>query len=506
MLIEAIQIGVVVAPYVYHRLFDDITKSKPQRQLPYPRTEEGAPIPFIYGRCRIRTPILAWIRSPGTIRVRNDDGTGTGTGYDSLVPGVQFLYELNMFFVLGIPFPDGHTQLHRIWAGEAAMATQPDDGPDGSLADLTGDGGPEPAVYATTADVLGLGSGTGFVEFLNGNSSQQLEDVAYPHTATTYIGEKMQASETPGTLAGYRGYASVFLLGDAASNSVGGTVVPDRGWIVGPGAQPPTYSFEASSYPTDYLDREDVNLDANPIDVIRDVLIGKRGKLGLDVSLIDYASFFYAAVAVREEGNGYSRAIEQGQTADDIIQEILRQVDGTIYLDEVDGLFKIKLVRDDFEPADLYVINPSNCVRLENPAVGGATGLVNKVRVVFTDRDNDYQDGSAVAKNSANAVGQSGVVNEIVLQMPGVCNQASAEKIAKRELRARSRPMFKCTAIVDRQFLRHNPGDVVGLRWPLWNITGLIMRVAGVTRGAPGSNEIKLDLIQDFFGHSLDEV
>jgi hypothetical protein len=43
------------------------------------------------------------------------------------------------------------------------------------------------------------------------------------------------------------------------------------------------------------------------------------------------------------------------------------------------------------------------------------------------------------------------------------------------------------------------PGDVVSLSWPEYGISGVVMRVANVSRGTLANGAIKLDLLQDFF-------
>ncbi len=270
-------------------------------------------------------------------------------------------------------------------------------------------------------------------------------------------------------------------------------------WVHGTTAQLPSYSFECSSYPAVGLYGSQVGDEANPADVIYDLLTGTFGKLGLSTDLVDSVSFEAAARTLLDEAHGYSRAFDELRSASEYIADILKQIDAVLYEDPIDSKIKLKLIRADYVPADCLEINPENCQKIETPAAGGWTGRANKIRVTFPKRGSQYTDGSATAQNQANAVGQDGIVEEVVLDFRGVCTQALADTIAGRELAALSRPMFKCSAIVDRSFLRINPGDVVALTWPDWHISGMLMRVAGVTRGSLQSGAIKLDLIQDFF-------
>lgn len=493
-------LGLMTAGFVYHKWFEDHPKPPPSKDISLPRTDDGAPIPFIYGLCRVRTPVLAYAGDPQAVFFDGFDTNGVSV----------YLYTLDMFYILGIPFYDGNNHIHAMWAGEYRLDTAPTFGANiKQFWELNGNGDSyftggnhEYAKIASPSEVTpGAPITIGTVEFLNGGSTQELiEQGTFAHKTVASSFMESYGGVAPSLIPGYRGYMCAFLFD--VTSAAGGK------WVVGSTAQVPAYSFEVSSYPTTSLDQQMVGVEANPADVIYDLLKGVFAKLGLSAALVDYETFRAAAEALRIEGHGYSRAIEGARSAGEIIQEILVQIDAVMYEDPFDGKIKLKLIRGDYDPQDCLEITVDNCKELQNPAAGGWTGRANKIRILFTDRQNSYADGSATAQNQANAVGQDGLVEEYVVQMPGVCTQALADDIAGRELAARSRPMFKTSAIVDRSFLRIVPGDVVALTWPDWHINGMLMRVAGVTRGSLENGAIKLDLIQDTFysrrGHLID--
>ncbi len=313
-------------------------------------------------------------------------------------------------------------------------------------------------------------------EFGDGNSSQVMTS---SNTRSSMLAHGVDSAIIPG----FRGFATMHVF-NVGRNS------PDL----------PTLNWDVSSYPADYLWAQKVLEDANPADVIRNILLGTFAKLSLSPDLVDDVSFLAAAETLHLEDHGYSRCIEDLMSADELIQSVLEQADGVLHENPITGKIGIILVRNDFNTGNTLLITPDNCTKLEAPALGGWTGRVNKVRVKFQDREKEYADGSASAHNQANAVGQSGIVEELVLDMPGVSNQALADKIAARELSARSRPLFKCTAVVDRSFLEIVPGSVVRLYWPKWGIgvaRTMYLRVCGVTRGTQEDDSITLDLLQD---------
>jgi hypothetical protein len=477
MIPELISAGFLLTAFVYNRWREEQEKQKrlyEPHEIQIPQSEDGADIPLIFGTCRVRQPIIAWTYVKG---------------FSSLDDTI-----LNMVFVIGIPMNDGNCQLRvkRMWGGDQLIYS---DSTTGSTGYQYGTGGPEQPmpVFST------YGQGTGYWEYLSGGPSQVLANDGDDYTnAPTMTGRMMLRRMSASEISGYRGYVTAGLFGDFTIDEGS-----SNEWVAPAGAVP-AYSFEVQSY-VDAYSYPGVGVygaigpDSNPVNVIYDILTAKMGKLGLPVALIDTASFDAAATTLYTESHGYSRAFEQSMEAERMIQEVLTQIDGVLDEDPTTGKIKIKLIRNDYDPATVPHITKENCEGLENLAVGGWTNIVNKVRVSFTDRDHDYQEGSAYAINMANAVGQDGLAREIVIRYPGVTHLTLAENLAARELAARSRPIIRMRAIVDRSFIRVMRGDAVKVTWTDPDIGSLIFRVADVDRGTLDDGKIALDLIQDYF-------
>lgn len=480
--LAAIEGGLLALSWAYHRLTDK-PKETPPRELEefaIPITEQGAAIPHVFGRARIRRPILAWHTEPSA------SYAVIGTSHDE---GDPLDYGMNMYFLMGVGFPDGTQKLHVVWHGDIALERSFGTT---DLDDLTGDGNYEATVPLIHRFDSGAGYVGGAVEFLNGNSTQLLVETTTPYNPLTNVGERMSDAIGGGsTIPGYRGHLSAFLFAPAGSGS-------DQ-WTLGRSGNAPAYSFEVSSFPADPLYLQKVGDDCNPADVIWRILTGGMGMLGLPEAWLDYASFLAAAETLHNEGHGYSRAVTDHVSAQELLLDVLRQIDAVLFVRPSTGLITIKLVRYDYNSRLVPTINPDNCVRLENFEAGGLVGLPNKVRVTFTNRAYEYTTGSAQTHSFVAAVGQSAQGAEIEVNYVGCCTQALADSLAARELQAQSRPLTKCTAIVSRDlFWDTCPGDVVWLSWPEYG-TNCLMRVGNVDRMGRDDNMIRLDLIQEYF-------
>jgi hypothetical protein len=473
----------------------------PQGNVALPRTDEGAVIPLLYGKCRVRAPIVAWVGSPHFFTAESYFDLG-----DITIPASGDLYAVSMFLVLGMPFEGGTTRVHKMWAGE--MRVKPFAGlgiPDlVDLPALEGNGNFEDNDRPCLLQTAGGDQGSftmGYVEFLNGNENQFLCDPSASYGPSTVAGRYMTVNNGTGFddlqgdqqgrfVPGFRGFASVFLY-----NNFGGSAH----WVIGPSPQIPSYSFEVTSYPsTSRLTSLDgVGVDGNPIDAAYDILKGKLGRLGIDPNKINVQSFIDAAVICYGEGNGYSRSVEQEMTAEQLLGEILMQVNGVIYEDLSTGLITIKLIRGDYNPLDLPEINKHNCEEFKVTSAGWQD-LPNAIRIVYNDRLRDYQPNSVTAQDLA-SISASGKRREEVIEMPGVCDPDNAASIAGRTLAELSSPLMTATALVARSMLRVNPGSAVRVVRSNPDISGVVFRVTGVDRGTRADGMIRLDLVQDSF-------
>jgi hypothetical protein len=375
-------------------------------------------------------------------------------------------------FVLGIPCDNGETIYSGVGAWYLGDSRFPSDGTD--LA-FTGSRG---AAYP---------DGTGGVQVTQylGGSTQLLveDDDTTMANALTYAGGTMLEIGVPNAeIPAYRGYLCAFLGHLTTGSGLNVTANPER------------ISFEAWSYSADWVGS--IGVDGNPAWVLLDLLKFTFGKIGVPVALIDTATFEAARLKLFSEQHGYSRLIVAGE-ADAHIQEILEQIDGVLRENPTTQKLELKLIRNDYLPGSIFHISKDNCSEIQNLAIGGWQGVPNKVRVVFTNRENAYRDGSAIAHNQANAVGQDGAVREVTIRMPGICNQVLADTVAARELAARSRPITKLRAICDRTARNLMPGDPVKLTWTDPDIAGLIFRIADVDRGTLADGKVAIDLISD---------
>lgn len=503
--------------FIYHRWL----QGKPPASranagaVQLPRTDFGGPVPLVFGWTDVKSPYLAFYNTPKS----HDfiDGSGNRL-YRS--------YSVDMTFVIGIPMGKGYAhgarttpgapKLTRVWYGDIVLPMST-----GGLPNTTG--GTFDGQYVIQQNMLGgPGAGGGLIGayyWFGGWTDQRFD---FPSTP---VGDAMSTAATAarGDSAMFGGWPNQMCIGfsaqglgydaitkgDPSPTSIDVTL-PGLGFYFGESpnvsairAEVQTYGDVVSGVTQHIYSMNnpgvDFGGDADPAEVIRDILVGGVfGKLGLDASLIDDDTFRAASTTLKSEGHGYSRAFEAMMTANDMIQDVCRQIDGALGFNAKTGKLTLKLIRNDFNPPDLPVIDASNCDDVQ-PVLEFPSGVPNKVKVNYPDRSQNYMYLPAIAQNMANAVGQDGIVVEQVLQFDGIKNATIARAVAARELAASSRSLIKLTAICDRSLLGLSIGDPVKVNWTDPDISGLVFRVAAMDTGTAQNGKLTISLIQDAY-------
>lgn len=239
-------------------------------------------------------------------------------------------------------------------------------------------------------------------------------------------------------------------------------------------------------------------LDSNPVEVLYDALTSKWGRLGVSPEMIDLTSWRAAAVTCYNEGNGISFVVGASNTGKEIAEEVLRQIDGVMYQDPVTGKIILKLIRADYNEAELPTFDQSTIKELRSFSKSTWEGTYNQVRVKFENRDKAYTEAIAMVQDTGN-ISFQGRVKSSLLSMPGVKTPDNASAIATRSLAMMSVPLFKCELFCTRAAGSLRPGQPFRLTWAPFGLTNMVMRVQRLDLGELTNGLVRVMAIQDKF-------
>jgi hypothetical protein len=236
---------------------------------------------------------------------------------------------------------------------------------------------------------------------------------------------------------------------------------------------------------------------SNPAHIIYECLTNSTWGRGYPTVDIDETSFSEAADQLYSEGFGLSLEWKNQMPIDEFIDEINDHINASVVEDRVTGKWRLILVRDNYDPATLTVLNESNCV-VEDFQRKSMSDTVNEVTVSYT-RAEDGKDDNVTVHDVANFASQ-GNINSQKREYPGIGDRDLAARAAMRDLGTLSKPLAKVTIRANRQAFSLYPGQPFKLVWPRLGLDGVVFRIASMGLGQLNDGIIEIEAVEDVFG------
>lgn len=332
---------------------------------------------------------------------------------------------------------------------------------------------------------------------------------------------------TASTCPGFRGFASLFFTGTADSVSVPDTDPGEDATYAGKraatrdnrastGNMAGFYWSANNPYLRDIrprVRRASIGLDperaliriqddskgneqyaSNPAHMIFECYTNNDFGLGEPTALMDEDAYIYAATVLYSEGFGLSVEWNRQGSVENFIGEILTHINAAVFVDPQTGRHSIKLLRGDYDPEFLPVIDSSNA-RLTNFKRKAWGEIVNEVVVEYTSAETGQPETVTAQDLAAFAAQGQPVPTSKNYYM--ITDRALAQRVAERDLAMAVAPLASCEAVVSRQFWATQTNTVFRLSWPEYGIENLVMRVVNFTKD---SDTVTLQLTEDIFG------
>lgn len=432
----------------------------------FPTAQDGRPIPVGWGTFKVKGANVTWYGDLETKPIKQKQKTGLFSSTKVTIGYKYFLgVEHSLCFgyideFIGLEFDDRAVTL-------TGFTTTADE------FRFTMD---SPTLYGKEKEQGGV---TGPVRFYRGTFTQ---------TANEYMRQKLGKAAIPA----YRPVARAIFEHCYLGNS--GNV------------QPPAFIVRRTPNPLGLTGgRHNLSGDANPANMLFEILTDKTWGLGRSASLIDTASFIQCGNTLAAEALGLSMLVDNVQNGWALMAEILRHIDGVVYQDFATGKFTMALVRDDYDAETAFELNESNIVpgSLE---FGRASweGTQNTVIVKYLDRAQKFTERTVQHQNLANVTARGGAIEAEEFEFLGFSNPAAANYVCGRVLRTVSAPLAKVELQANREATVLRPGSVFRLNWPSLGITSLVCRVTEIDYGTLDSPTVKITAAEDVF--SVDDV
>jgi hypothetical protein len=279
------------------------------------------------------------------------------------------------------------------------------------------------------------------------------------------------------------------------------------GFYIGSSSSPQALSFVLRRLPDPFgWGKADarVNLagDANPALWIYEIMTDQSNGLGILPTDVNASSFQTAANTLKNEGLGVSMQIDTQGKADQIIGEILRHIDGVVWIDPITGLWNITLARADYDPDAILELTVDDILDTPQFARGSWSETTNQVCIRYLDRGQNFNPESVQVQDTAN-IAFSEEVRTQTIDFNGLSNRANAMLVAIRVLRTLAYPISKVTFQTTRKAWNLRIGSVFKWTWLPLGIDGVVYRVTRIAFGEVTDGKITIDAVEDIFGLSF---
>lgn len=238
--------------------------------------------------------------------------------------------------------------------------------------------------------------------------------------------------------------------------------------------------------------------DANPAWIIWDIMTNTIYGLGIPSARFDQVSFIAASVTLKNESMGMSMQTDSEGSADTLITEVLRHIDGVLYTDPSTGLWTLKLVRADYDVTTLVTVDESNM--LEPPEFNRLTWdeTLNEIKVRYCDRSMYFTPRLAQAQETANMATRGQLASD-TSDFTGFSNVTIAQFVAARELKSHSYPLARIKIKTNRVAWNFRIGGVFLFSYAALGLAKVVFRISSINYGLLERGEIEMGAVEDVF-------
>ncbi|EHK89807.1 phage tail protein [Aggregatibacter actinomycetemcomitans] len=235
----------------------------------------------------------------------------------------------------------------------------------------------------------------------------------------------------------------------------------------------------------------------NPAHILVECATNKSWGGKKDLSELDLDSYKKAADTLYDEGFGLCIRYNRQTSIKEFIKQIVDHIGAAQYDNVETGKQAIKLIRQDYNVADLPLFSYDNGIVAVLDDDSAATDKqANQIIVKYLEPVTNRED-QAIANNIA-AVQMHGVISK-TLEYKGVPTFDLAARLAQRDLEMIASGLTRLKITFDMRGSELRPGDVIRLNLPERDIVDVVFRIGELKNGG-NEGEIVATCLQDVFG------
>ncbi len=236
----------------------------------------------------------------------------------------------------------------------------------------------------------------------------------------------------------------------------------------------------------------------NAAHIIYEAQTNRTWGRGFLESQIDLESFKSVADQLYSEGFGICLAWRRQESLQEFLQQVIDQIGAALFVDRTTGLWKLILIRDNYDVATLPTYTySSGLLRVEDDDNSANDLVTNQTIVTYRDPISN-EDKQARAENLA-AIQKNGVILDQKSYI-GIPTVDIAGRLAARDMKIAHSALKRFKVVLDRRAYALQPASVFKLSLPERGIDSIVVRAIRVEHDTITNGEITVTVLQDVFG------
>jgi|GEM_PF-2925662 len=219
---------------------------------------------------------------------------------------------------------------------------------------------------------------------------------------------------------------------------------------------------------------------------------------GFSASQLDLDSFKSVADQLFTENFGICLAWRRQENLNEFIQQIINQIGAAMFVDRTTGLWKLVLIRDNYNVANLDSYDYSNGLLSVEDDNNSSTDVVTNLSFVTYRDPITNQDLQIRAENLA-AIQKHGAIQESKTYS-GIPTANLAGRIAARDMKIAQSSLKRFKLVFDRHAYLIQPASVFKISLPERGIESIVVRAVRVEHDNVTNGKITVTVVQDVFG------
>lgn len=237
----------------------------------------------------------------------------------------------------------------------------------------------------------------------------------------------------------------------------------------------------------------------NPAHILYECFTNRLWGRGLDPSMLVEDAFVSAANTLCDEGFGLCLKWTRQGDLDEFINTVLNHIGGIRYTDNETGQIGIRLIRADYDPADLVEFDyNTGLLAIEEDETGGGDSAFSEVIVKYVDAATGE---AASTRAHSLAIMQSlGDVASTTADYSGLPTAELAQRVATRDLNQQAAFLKRFKITLDRRGWKLARGMVFKISAADRGLSSVVLRVGALEDSDLKDGRIYVTAIEDVFG------